>query len=477
MSHRRSRHTLTVAVLALVAAFVSPAVAGAAPTYGQVRDAQPRHFEPRVAKGGCTPSGQSGGSVDQATVLARAQAWVDQNVAYTQTCGHDPGGYYREDCSGFVSMTWELTQSLSSWDFNPAYNGGNPLFQQIPQDALVPGDAVVADNSTADHIALFTGWGSNDHGLHRYANLSEESDFGVGTIAVTNQDLDGSYWGRFTPIHYAKLTLPGPVQSSGSAVFSPDDLSYRLFWTGSGGHLMQTSYLAGTWQTQDMGGVIAGEPAVTYNAGRYDVFAVSPGGHLFQRTYVGGTWRAWVNLGDSWTPGVSAVYLPTSSTFYVFGHGPSGHVQVGYWSDYWSGPWQRQDLGGITTGVPGVSYQNGHFDVFAVSPGQRLFHAAYTDGVGGSWHRLGTATYQPGATAIATTTGHRVFLRSTANRMAQVYDDAAGWHGPQDLGGSFDRAPGVTYHGGRYDLFSPTATGIYQATYIGSWSSWHKLPS
>src|SRR5689334_16974232 len=136
MSYRRSRCSLTVAAgaaIALVAAFVSPVGAGAAPTSAQLLRAQPRHFEPMVAKSGCSPSGQSGGSVDQATVLARAQAWVDQNVAYTQTCGHDPGGYYREDCSGFVSMAWELTLSLSTWDFNPAYNGGDPRFQQISQ--------------------------------------------------------------------------------------------------------------------------------------------------------------------------------------------------------------------------------------------------------------------------------------------------------------------------------------------------------
>ncbi len=410
-------------------------------------------------------------------MLARAQVWVDQNIDYTQTCGHNPGGYYREDCSGFVSMAWKLNRSLSTWDFNPAYNGGDSRFQQIPQGALVPGDAVVADNSTSDHIALFTGWGSSDHGKHRYANLSEESDFGVGTIAVTNQDLDGSYWGSFTPIHYTKMTTPGPAASSGSALYVPDDSTYRVFWTGPDGHAMQTYYGGWSWHTQDLGGVIVGEPAVTYADGRFDLFAVSPRGRLFQRTYTGRAWGAWQNLDGSWLPGVSAVFDPLSRTYYVFGHDLGGHLRQSYWSDYWSGPWQQLDLGGVTAGAPGVSLADGEFDVFAVSPRGRLFQLTSAGGTWGTWQVVGSATYSPGAAAIHTPTGYEVFVRDTDGTMTQVYDDATGWHGPIDLGGTFDRAPGVTFHGGRYDLFGLNSDGLYQSIDTNTWSTWHQVPA
>ena len=468
MSHRSRRRIVASAagVIAVFAALATPA-ARAGATELPFAVVQP--------KSSCQPSGHSGGPVDQATVLARAQVWVQENIAYTQACGHDPGGYYRVDCSGFVSMAWELSQSLATWDFNPAYNGGDSRFQPIAQDQLVPGDALVVDSSAANHIALFTGWGSTDHGQHRYANLSEESDFGVGTIAVSNQDLDGSYWGRFTPIHYARMTLPGPAQSSGSSVFVPADASYRVFWAGTGGHLMQTYYLRGAWHTQDLGGVISGEPAVTYNAGRFDVFAVSRGGHLFQRTYAS-TWGAWRDLGDAWTPGVSAVYVPATDSFYVFGHGPSGHVQLDFWSGYWSGTWQRQDLGGVTAGAPGVSFHDGRFDVFAVSPRGRLFQLTFSQ-TWGSWQQVGTATYAPGAAAIYTDAGYEVFVRSTAEHLTRLLDDGTGWQGPQDLGGTFDRGPGVTYHGGRYDLFGLASDGIYQSIHTDTWSSWHKVPA
>jgi hypothetical protein len=79
----------------------------------------------------CAGSSQSGGPVAQATVLARAQVWVDANVPYTQNCASLPGGYYREDCSGFISMAWELTTSLVTTEFNPAYDGGDTRFQSL----------------------------------------------------------------------------------------------------------------------------------------------------------------------------------------------------------------------------------------------------------------------------------------------------------------------------------------------------------
>lgn len=161
---------------------------------------------------GCSPSGYAGTTVAQSTVLARANAWVSRNVAYTQNCASETEGYYRQDCSGFVAMAWELANSPVTTEFNPAYNGGNSLYQTISRSALIPGDALVDDSSSdpgdggEHHIALFTGWSASDNGQHRYANLAQESDFGVGTIASDDQDLLAGYWSAFTPIHYTRMT-------------------------------------------------------------------------------------------------------------------------------------------------------------------------------------------------------------------------------------------------------------------------------
>jgi hypothetical protein len=180
----------------------------------------------------CAGSGQSGGQVAQATVLARAQVWVDQNVPYTQNCANLPGGYYREDCSGFISMAWELSSSLITTEFNPKYDGGDARFAAIGRAALVPGDALVRDDtgnpgdSSEHHIVLFVGWSSNDGGAHRYANIQEESTFGVGTVAKNGQDLTDSYWGAFTPIHYVNMVVPAPPPQSRLGVLTTGGVAY-----------------------------------------------------------------------------------------------------------------------------------------------------------------------------------------------------------------------------------------------------------
>lgn len=43
--------------------------------------------------------------MDRKDIIARGQVWVDKNVPYSQTGTHDG---YRTDCSGFVSMCWQL---------------------------------------------------------------------------------------------------------------------------------------------------------------------------------------------------------------------------------------------------------------------------------------------------------------------------------------------------------------------------------
>src|SRR5262245_56574165 len=47
--------------------------------------------------------------------IERGFVWLDANVPYSQSKSR---GGYRTDCSGFVSMCWELGQSYTTADFS-----------------------------------------------------------------------------------------------------------------------------------------------------------------------------------------------------------------------------------------------------------------------------------------------------------------------------------------------------------------------
>lgn len=58
------------------------------------------------------------GSIKRSTVMDRAWFWEDKNVQYNQSGSYPgPGGKknYRTDCSGFISMAWELPVSATTW--------------------------------------------------------------------------------------------------------------------------------------------------------------------------------------------------------------------------------------------------------------------------------------------------------------------------------------------------------------------------
>ena len=86
------------------------------------------------------------------TALDRGLHWFDQKVSYSQTSSHEG---YRTDCSGFVSMAWQLGTSYTTADF-VAGQGQNTLIGSY--DKLLPGDALVYRSGSHGHIVLFAGW-------------------------------------------------------------------------------------------------------------------------------------------------------------------------------------------------------------------------------------------------------------------------------------------------------------------------------
>ena len=92
--------------------------------------------------------------VARSTMISRGQSWVDKHVPYNQQGSYDG---YRTDCSGFVSMCWELARpGLTTFTMHT-------VSHNITKNDLQPGDALNCDSR---HINLFAGWA--DSGKTQY---------------------------------------------------------------------------------------------------------------------------------------------------------------------------------------------------------------------------------------------------------------------------------------------------------------------
>ncbi len=90
-------------------------------------------------------------TIRRSQVLPRAQSWVGIGLVYDQANTHDG---YRTDCSGYVSMCWDLGYSDDTTGFVP-----NGEAAWIPKADLKPGDAILNDAAgNAGHVVLFGAW-------------------------------------------------------------------------------------------------------------------------------------------------------------------------------------------------------------------------------------------------------------------------------------------------------------------------------
>lgn len=182
------------------------AVACAAPTVDEGDPGEDLGESESLAVGGgrCSLSQQtilasvSGG---RRTAIARGFEWLADGVPYSQSRYHES---YRTDCSGFVSMCWQLGESYTTADFAGSSSKWKALGSY---ESLVPGDALVRRASGSGHIVLFVGW---DDASHKGACVLEEAStasdmqFRVRTVASLKS-------GGFKAIAAAKLAGTGTV--------------------------------------------------------------------------------------------------------------------------------------------------------------------------------------------------------------------------------------------------------------------------
>ncbi|MCL2504206.1 MAG: cell wall-binding repeat-containing protein [Coriobacteriia bacterium] len=160
-------------------------------------------------------------AISRSLVIDRARRWVGQSIPYSQSGWADLYGTivesstlgWRRDCSGFVSMAWNLPRPGATTRTLQQY--ATP----IGKAALQPGDILVSYNN---HTVIFGGWADALHtAYYAYEMSSSVSRLtGSGTIMrVTPYP----YWGNDTT--YLPYRLDGIT----------DNIDYSKYLTGVSG--------------------------------------------------------------------------------------------------------------------------------------------------------------------------------------------------------------------------------------------------
>ncbi|MER6673122.1 peptidoglycan-binding protein [Streptomyces sp. NPDC000983] len=174
----------------------------------------PAAEEPETPQGSKAPLHGPGGvpaepakapSTTRAEIINRAKLWVAAKVPYSMSRYWTDG--YRQDCSGFVSMAWNLPGN--EWTGSLGQYG-----VRIPKEDLQPGDILLfhnpADPEKGSHVVIFGGW--TDY-THTYYVAYEQT-----RPTARKQSTPYTYWSysdRYVPYRYKGL-------AGGAAGSTPD---------------------------------------------------------------------------------------------------------------------------------------------------------------------------------------------------------------------------------------------------------------
>lgn len=177
------------------------------------------HYERPMATGTLGKGAAPGGPVTREQIIARARHWVEREVPYSQARwwkDEATGGSYRQDCSGFVSMAWQLRESLTTASL-PSVASRLPSFDQ-----LEPGDAL--DNPAA-HAVLFGGWTDKAKGDFVYYSESRPGrPARKDTANIHDNRIAGHPRTSYIPLRLKQLTTaqaPAPIPAKPTAPAQP----------------------------------------------------------------------------------------------------------------------------------------------------------------------------------------------------------------------------------------------------------------
>ncbi|MEU6549771.1 peptidoglycan-binding protein [Streptomyces sp. NPDC046915] len=129
-------------------------------------------------------------------IIDRAKTWVTAQVPYSMTEYWSDG--YRQDCSGYVSMAWNL--GSNEWTGSLDQYG-----VKITKEELQPGDMLLfhnpADPEKGSHVVLFGGW--TDY-THTYYTAYEQTP-----PHTRRQATPYAYWtnsDKYVPYRYKGVT-------------------------------------------------------------------------------------------------------------------------------------------------------------------------------------------------------------------------------------------------------------------------------
>ncbi|MCX4677011.1 peptidoglycan-binding protein [Streptomyces sp. NBC_01433] len=216
---RRALVLVTAAGVCLSSGAVEAAVA-AEHAAGAARTDEKADPEPATPQGETGPLNGSGASgppsstsglrkTTRADIINRAKKWVSAKVPYSMGKYWSDG--YRQDCSGFVSMAWNL--GGNEWTGSLAAYG-----TRISRSELQPGDMLLfhnpADPSKGSHVTIFGGW--TDHTHSHYIAYEQARP------STRKQSTPMAYWNNSSKyVAYRYKGITGGTSGSGSSTSFP----------------------------------------------------------------------------------------------------------------------------------------------------------------------------------------------------------------------------------------------------------------
>lgn len=284
---------------------------------------------------------------------------------------------------------------------------------------------------------------------HAVSSAGEFHVFGVSPSGNLFQDWYGTGWSGYAVMgagNGGEALLAQPA-----VAYDPDNGTYHVFAVGrTSGNVYQVTFAPGVGWTdwQNLGGTLQGGLSAVYENGTFEVFGTSPGGNLFEDWFGSSGWSGWGevtggNDGEALAGGPAVAYDPGNGTFHAFavGKNTGNTYQVTFvpgtgWTDW-------QNLGGAVK--PGLSavYENGTFEIFAVSTSGKLFEDSYGTGWSG-WGEItggndGEALGGGPAAVYDTSNGtfHVFTVGASSGSTYQVtWTSGTGWTDWQNLGGA-----------------------------------------
>jgi hypothetical protein len=415
-------------------------------------------------------------TISRSTVMTRSQSWIDARVPYSQTSYYtNQYGTYRQDCSGYVSMSWALATSLTTASLPD-------VMTQISRSSLKAGDALWRRDASVGHIALFVRWAD---AAHTQPVVREEYDYGH---VAEERTWSASWANTFTPMRYDNIddtpTTPAadPVNFP-VAVTGDGSGRYDVFAASGGRHLVHRYYLpdsgwgpGGGWEV--LGGSLKSGPAAAMLPGNiFHVFVRGLDDKLWHRSYTpSSSWSEWTSIGGTITSAPTVAVNGTRMD--VFARGSDNALwHSWYISGQGFSDWKSRG-GRLTSNPSVVKLPNGGFDVFARGSDNAIWHTTYTGSSSDwQWRSLGgNAKFGPAAVGNGDGSAIDVFTGGADGALYQLHHPPGGGWTWNRIGGTITTTPGAVRVGNRIDAYVRGTTGaLYQYWNtnggVGTWQS------